>query len=89
MFAEPIAIVQRLLTAAIARVGGRDASRVGLEKIEALALSLRRAVAARAAFSANVAGARVRCDGEGALRVETEPARRALAKREAIDPSPP
>jgi tRNA(Ile)-lysidine synthase len=77
LFEEPIEIVQRLLTAAIAKAGGRDASRVGLEKIEALAAALDEAFIAGERFSANVAGARLRCDGKGALRVEPEPARRA------------
>jgi len=81
LLAEPAEIVQRLLTAAIARVGGRDASRVGLEKIETLAAGLREARNADKRFSANVAGARVRCDGKGRLRVEPEPARRKPARR--------
>ncbi|MGD1038759.1 MAG: tRNA lysidine(34) synthetase TilS [Roseiarcus sp.] len=78
---EPGEIVQRLLTAAIARAGGRDASRVGLEKIETLAAGLREAHNADKRFSANVAGARVRCDGKGSVRVEKEPARRTPARR--------
>ncbi len=73
--------MQRLLTAAIAKVGGRQASRVGLEKIETLAQALHRALARGAAFSANVAGARVRLGAKGALRVEPEPPRRAPARR--------
>ncbi len=80
LFAEPIEIVQRLLTAAIARVGGREASRVGLEKIETLAAALRKAWSAGKRFSANVAGARVWCDGKGSVRVGPEPARRKSAK---------
>ena len=76
LLAEPIEIVQRLLTAAIVRVGGRAPSRVGLEKVEALAAGLRAARDAGKRFSANVAGARLRCDGKGAVRVEKEPARR-------------
>jgi tRNA(Ile)-lysidine synthase len=75
LFAEPIEIVQRLLTGAIARVGGRDASRIGLEKIETLAKALASAVAAGAPSSLNVAGARVRL-ARRALRVEPEPPRR-------------
>jgi hypothetical protein len=78
---QPSEIVQRLLTAAIARAGGRDASRVGLEKIETLALALRAAQSADKRFSANVAGARVRCDGKGSVRVEKEPARRKPTRR--------
>ena len=75
LFVEPTEIVQRLLTGAIARVGGRDASRVGLEKIEALTKTLAAAVADGAPFSLNVAGARVRL-ARGAVRVEVEPPRR-------------
>jgi tRNA(Ile)-lysidine synthase len=75
LFAEPIEIVQRLLTLAIAGVGRRDASRVGLEKIETLTADLHEAWLARERFSANLAGAHVRCDAKGALQVEKEPAR--------------
>ena len=80
LLAEPTEIVQRLLTAAIARVGERDASRVGLEKIEALAAALRQAWGVGKRFSANVAGARVRCDAKGSVSVETEPPRRKSAE---------
>ena len=79
LLAEPTEIVQRLMTAAIARVGGREASRVGLEKIEALAAGLRQAWGAGKRFSANVAGARVRCGAKGLVNVEPEPARRKSA----------
>ncbi len=41
LFAEPVAIVQRTLARRIAQGRGRDESRIGLEKIEALALRLR------------------------------------------------
>jgi tRNA(Ile)-lysidine synthase len=78
LFAEPIEIVQRLLTGAIARVGGKDASRVGLEKIETLAKALASALADGAPCSLNVAGARVRL-ARGAVRVEPEPPRRSSA----------
>ena len=81
LLAEPTEIVQRLLTAAIARVGGRAPNRVGLEKIEALALALREARSAGKRFSANVGGARLRCDAKGSVRVEPEPARRKPARR--------
>ena len=37
LFAEPIAVVQRVLTRRVAAAGGRDETRIGLEKIEALA----------------------------------------------------
>ncbi len=75
LFEEPIEIVQRLLTAAIAKVGGRDPERIGLEKIEALAQGLRDAIRAGEVFSANVAGVRVRAV-KGGVRVEPEPPRR-------------
>ena len=76
LFDEPIEIVQRLLTGAIARVGGKPARDVSLEKIETLALGLRGAVSDGETFSANVAGARVRHDATGSARVEPEPPRR-------------
>jgi tRNA(Ile)-lysidine synthase len=76
LFAEPTEIAQRLLTEAIAKVGGRDASRIGLEKIETLAEALSDALAAGRPHSANVAGARLRLSAKGALRVEPEPPRR-------------
>jgi tRNA(Ile)-lysidine synthase len=75
LLAEPTEIVQRLLTSTIASIGGREASRVGLEKIEALAAGLRQAHEGGERFSANVAGAWVRSDGNGAVRVEREPPR--------------
>jgi len=78
LFAEPTEIVQRLMTATIASVGGRDASRVGLEKIEALVAELRKALRSGERFSANVGGARVRSD-RGTVRVGKEPARRKTA----------
>jgi len=79
LLAEPTEIVQRLLAAAIAEVGGRPPSRVGLGKVEALTQKLARAYAAGAPFSANVAGARVQL-ARGALRVAPEPPRRSTAQ---------
>jgi tRNA(Ile)-lysidine synthase len=76
LLAEPTEIIQRLIAAAIAEVGGRAPNRVSLGKVEALTHGLRRAYAAGAPFSANVAGARVRL-ARGALRVEPEPPRRS------------
>jgi tRNA(Ile)-lysidine synthase len=84
--AEPIEIRQRLLNAAIARIGGSDASRVGLEKIEATVAALSEAIAAGRRFSANLAGALARSDGKGVLFVENEPARRAGAPSDSPDP---
>jgi tRNA(Ile)-lysidine synthase len=76
LFAEPIAIVQRTLARRIGKVGGRDESRIGLEKIEALALRLRDALANQRALNANVGGALVRLSAKGRLSFAPEPARR-------------
>jgi tRNA(Ile)-lysidine synthase len=76
LYAAPIAIVQRILTRRIATAGGRDPSRIGLEKIEALALSLRAALRERRAYAANVGGALVRLTVKGRLSVAPEPARK-------------
>ena len=80
LFEEPIEIVQRLLTAAIAGIGGKTARDLSLEKIETLALALRDAAARGDIFSANVAGARVRRDAKGLARVEREPPRRGSSR---------
>jgi tRNA(Ile)-lysidine synthase len=76
LFEAPIAIVQRILMRRIAAAGGRDPSRIGLEKIEALALRLRDALAERRALSANVGGALVRLTTKGELKFAPEPPRR-------------
>ena len=70
LFAAPIAIVQRILVRRIAAAGGREPSRIGLEKIEALALRLRGASMRGQALSANVGGAvaRLSAGGDSALR---------------------
>ena len=67
LFGEPIAIVQRILARRVAAAGGRDESRIGLEKIEALASRLRDALESRRALAANVGGALVRLDAKGML----------------------
>lgn len=79
LFAEPIAIVQRFLARRIARVGARDASRIGLEKIEALALGLRDALAGARTFGANVGSVLVRLGPDGRLSFGPEPPRRSTA----------
>jgi tRNA(Ile)-lysidine synthase len=84
LFAEPIEIVQRLLTQTIARVGKREPSRIGLEKIERLTADLHEAWLARERFGANVAGAHVICDAKGVLRVAKEPARGTAPKASRI-----
>jgi tRNA(Ile)-lysidine synthase len=76
LFAAPIAIVQRILVRRIAAAGGREPSRIGLEKIEALALSLREASLRGQALSANVGGAVARLSARGRLSFAPEPARR-------------
>jgi tRNA(Ile)-lysidine synthase len=77
LFAAPIAIAQRILTRRIAEVGGRDASRIGLEKIEALARNLRDGLNARRAYAANLGGAVVRLTAKGRLSFAPEPPRKS------------
>ena len=76
LYAAPIAIVQRILNRRIAAAGGRDPSRIGLEKIEALALALHDALRERRAHAANVGGALVRLTVKGRLSFAPEPARK-------------
>jgi tRNA(Ile)-lysidine synthase len=76
LYAAPIAIVQRILSRRIAAAGGRDPSRIGLEKIETLALSLREALNDRKAHAANVGGALLRLTVGGRLSFAPEPSRR-------------
>ncbi len=80
LFAAPIAIGRRILAQRIAEAGGREASRIGLEKIEALALNLRDALNQRRAYAANLGGAVVRLTVKGRLSFAPEPPRRT-AKR--------
>ena len=76
LYAAPIAIVQRILARRIAAAGGRDPSRIGLEKIETLGLSLREALRERRAHAANVGGAVVRLTVKGRLSFAPEPPRK-------------
>ncbi len=76
LYSTPIAIVQRILSRRIAATGGRDPSRIGLEKIEALALALHDALRERRAHAANVGGALVRLTVKGRLSFAPEPARK-------------
>ena len=75
LFAAPIAIAHRILARRIAEAGGRDASRIGLEKIETLAANLRDALKERRAYGANVGGALVRLTAKGRLTFAPEPPR--------------
>ncbi len=81
LFAHPIAIAQRVLAGRIAAAGGKDESRIRLEKIEALAARLCEAVAEERPLAANVGGAFVRLTAEGKLDFVNEPARRAVKRR--------
>jgi tRNA(Ile)-lysidine synthase len=83
LFLAPIAIVQRILVRRVVAAGVRDPSRIGLEKIETLALRLREASACGKALSANVGGAVARLSAAGRLNITPEPARggRALSAR--------
>ncbi len=77
LFAAPIAIAHRILARRIAEAGGREASRIGLEKIEALALNLRDALNERRAYAANLGGAVVRLTAKGRLTFAPEPPRKS------------
>jgi tRNA(Ile)-lysidine synthase len=83
LVSEPIAVVQRLLARRIAAEGGKDESRIGLEKIEALAARLRDAVAEGRPLAANVGGALVRLRADGGLGFDREPPRRPVKRRAA------
>ena len=78
LFAEPIAVVERILIRRIAAAGDQDERRIGLEKIEALALRLRDAIALGRPMAANVGGALVKLTAKGALSFGPEPKRRAI-----------
>jgi hypothetical protein len=60
-------------------------TRIGLEKIEALALRLRDASLEGRAFKANVGGAVVRLTAAGKLEFSPEPARRSAAGKRGKD----
>jgi len=79
LVSAPIAVVQRVLVRRIAQAGGRDEGRIGLEKIEALALRLREAAEKGRTLAANVGGALVRLTAKGRLDFVKEPARRTVA----------
>ena len=85
LFEAPIAIVQRILARRIAAAGGRDSMRIGLEKIEALALRLRDASIEGRALKANVGGAVAQLDARGKLEFAPEPARRSAAVKAGLD----
>ena len=86
LISEPIAVVQRVLARRIAAAGGKDESRIGLEKIEALATRLRDAVAEGQPLAANLGGALVRLTAEGRIDFDREPARRPPMRR-AVPPT--
>ena len=77
LFAAPVAIARRILARRIAEAGGCDLSRIGLEKIEALAASLGEAMKERRAYAANVGGALIRLSAKGRLGFAPEPPRGA------------
>jgi tRNA(Ile)-lysidine synthase len=77
LFAAPIAIAQRILARRIAETGGREATRIGLEKIEALAAALHGALNERRAHGANVGGVVLRLSAKGRLSFAPEPPRKS------------
>lgn len=78
---EPPEIVQRLLAAEIARVGGKPRRQIRLEAVEALTQGLRQARAQNKALRANVGGASVRLSANGALTVGPETPRRRTVRQ--------
>jgi tRNA(Ile)-lysidine synthase len=80
---EPLEIVQRLLTAEIARVAGKTRRQVRLDAIETLAQALRAARAQGDAMRANVGGASVHMSAKGALTISREAPRRARVEPSA------
>jgi tRNA(Ile)-lysidine synthase len=77
LFAAPIAIAHRILARRIAEAGGRDATRIGLEKIETLAMALRSALKERRAYGANLGGVVVRLTTKSRLSFAPEPPRKS------------
>lgn len=80
---EPLEIAQRLLTAEIARVAGKEPRQIRLDRIETLAQALRQARAQNKAVRANVGGASVHLSAKGALSVSPEAPRRVRADDKA------
>jgi tRNA(Ile)-lysidine synthase len=76
LFSAPIAIVQRVIMRRIVAAGGRDESRVGLEKVETLTRTLSGALAGRRALKTNVAGAVAQVTAQGTLSFEPEAPRK-------------
>jgi tRNA(Ile)-lysidine synthase len=76
LFDEPQEIVQRLLTAEIARVAGKTRRQIRLEAIETLARLLREAHARGQSARANVGGASVHLSAKGELNIGPEAPRR-------------
>jgi tRNA(Ile)-lysidine synthase len=77
LFAAPVVVARRILMRRIAAAGGRDASRIGLEKIEALAAALGEALKERRTYGANVGAALIRLTAKGRLTFAPEPPRRS------------
>jgi tRNA(Ile)-lysidine synthase len=77
LFAEPHEVALRLLHGEVARVGGREATRIRLEQVEALAEALRGSTARGEKFRTTLGGASLRLSEKGFLGVERAPPRRA------------
>ena len=86
LFAEPIAVVHRLLARRIAAAGGWEEARIALEKVETLAARLGGAAAEGRPLAANVGGALVRLTAKGKLEFVREPARRSNPAAASPDP---
>ena len=89
LFAAPIAIARRILARRIAEAGGRDASRIGLEKIETLAAEPRATPSKSGEPTAPMSAARsFGSPRKGGSAFAPEPRRGATKDRRAPLPSP-
>jgi tRNA(Ile)-lysidine synthase len=76
LFVEPREIAQRLIAAALGKFGGRETTRIGLEKVEVITERLAAAHRDGGCYRANVAGACARISARGQIVIEKEPPRR-------------
>ena len=77
--AEPAEIVRRLLTRAVAQVGGADPARLPLEAMERITAEWLSAYAQGRRYAANIGGALIACDGRH-VELTPEPPRHARAR---------
>lgn len=76
LFREPLEVAQRLLLGEIARLGGRKAREIRLERLETFTLALRDACLRQQPFRANIGGTQLRLGAGGDLTFGREGPRR-------------